>query len=261
MNSNLRFSIITPSFNQGKFIRDTIESVLMQNYQNFEHIVIDGGSTDNTINILREYPHLKWVSEKDSGQANAINKGFKMATGNIFSWLNSDDYYEKDIFKIIAKYFEENKSCNFLYGDITYVDEDKQKLSMISGNELNFKKLLINPDLVRQPSSFWRKEILNTIGFLDESLNIVMDYDYILKISNQYKLCHLKSNLSYFRTYSKSKTTKNYKEQAIEIKKVWKKFQSSISLRQNIFFGIRYFNINKSIIYKILDKIIHLIKK
>ncbi len=102
---SLKFSIVTPSLNQGRFIRDTIESVLNQNYQNFEHIVIDGGSNDDTINILKEYAHLKWTSEKDNGPTDAINKGFKLATGDIFTWLNSDDYFEKNIFKDVVKEF------------------------------------------------------------------------------------------------------------------------------------------------------------
>src|SRR5205085_4919715 len=104
---SVKISIITPSYNQGRFIRDTIESVLNQNYPNFEHIVIDAVSNDNTVEILKEYPHLKWISEKDKGAADAINKGMKMATGEITTWLNSDDYFEQNIFSYVEKQFQE----------------------------------------------------------------------------------------------------------------------------------------------------------
>ena len=106
----MRLSIITPSLNQCEFIEETIHSVMNQDHHDVEHIVIDGGSTDNTVSILRKYPHLRWTSEKDTGQSNAINKGFQQATGEIIAWLNSDDYYEDHIFGDIVQYFETHPS-------------------------------------------------------------------------------------------------------------------------------------------------------
>jgi len=97
-------SIVTPSLNQGRYIEQTIQSVLLQNYPNFEHIVIDGGSTDGTVEILKKYPHLKWISEKDSGQSEALNKGLKMATGDIIAWINSDDWYAEGAFNNVASF-------------------------------------------------------------------------------------------------------------------------------------------------------------
>jgi glycosyltransferase involved in cell wall biosynthesis len=125
---SLEFSIITPSYNQGKFIRDTIESILSQDYKNIEHIVIDGQSTDNTIEILNEYPHLIWISEQDKGAANAINKGVCIAKGDIIAWINSDDYYEKNVFNDIARVFEENPEISFVYGNLIFVNETKKIL-------------------------------------------------------------------------------------------------------------------------------------
>ena len=95
-----KISIVTPSYNSAKFIEDCIQSVLKQNYPNFEHIVIDGGSTDGTVEILKQYPHLKWISEPDEGQSDALNKGFKMAEGDILGWLNADDVYLKNVFQL-----------------------------------------------------------------------------------------------------------------------------------------------------------------
>ncbi len=216
----MKISIITPTLNQANFIEDTILSVKSQHYPDFEHIIVDGGSTDGTIEILKKYPHVKWISEKDSGQSNAINKGFRMATGDILAWLNSDDYYEKDVFPIIAEYFEKNAGCSFLYGDITYVDENGKMLGRISGDQMRYAELVKNPDLVRQPSCFWRKEVLQIVGFLNENLHLVMDYEYLLRIGKRYGFGYLNRNISYFRSYGGNKTSRLNKEQLRELQKV-----------------------------------------
>ncbi len=161
----MKISIITPSYNQGNFIEDTIKSVIQQDYPNFEHIIIDGGSTDNTLDILKRYPHLRWISEKDSGQSEAINKGFKLATGDIIAWLNSDDYYERNIFSLVANYFQENSQCRILYGDMTFVDYSGNAMFILTGDTISREKLIKCPDAIRQPSIFWKKEVI------DESMN------------------------------------------------------------------------------------------
>lgn len=261
MESKLRFSIITPSYNQGKFIRDTIESVLQQNYDNFEHIIIDGGSTDDTISILKEYPHLKWISEKDNGQAHAINKGFAMASGDIIAWINSDDYYEKDVFSTIVKYFEEHQHSNFLYGDITYVDQLKNILSTIKGETLSYSALIKNPDIVRQPSIFWRKDIFLSVGYLDENLHLVMDYDFFLRAAKNYPFDYIHKNLSCFRVHSQSKTTQLFKNQSLEIYSVFKRYNQTITFNQYLFLVIRYTNFTDKKIYKYIKAIFISIKK
>jgi len=217
---NMKISIITPSLNHSKFITDTILSVTHQNYNNYEHIVIDGGSTDGTIEILKLYSHLKWVSERDTGQSNAINKGFRMSTGDIVAWINSDDYYEKDVFADVAAFFKENRECYFLYGDITFVDKNKKLLSKISGDVKSLRSLMKNPDIVRQPSCFWRREIFEDIGYLAENLHLVMDYDFFLRIAKKYKLYYLKRNISYYRVHDECKTSKYKKKQNRELRRV-----------------------------------------
>ncbi|MFA6540363.1 MAG: glycosyltransferase family 2 protein [Bacteroidota bacterium] len=249
MNFKPRFSIITPSFNQGIYIRDTIESILQQDYNNFEHIIVDGGSTDETIAILKEYKHLKWVSEKDNGQSNAINKGFTMATGDIIGWLNSDDYYEKNIFNKISQHFNQNPACNLLYGDITYVDLNKIALFSIKGPIITYEKLLANPDLIRQPSTFWRATLLSRIGNLNENLHLVMDYDYILRILEVTSPWYYNANLSYFRTYRTNKTNSNPRKQAKELFYVMRQHSSHLSVKQHWFLLLRYINYYNSIFY------------
>jgi len=219
----LKFSIITPSFNQGEYIKDTIESVLNQNYKNFEHIIIDGGSNDNTIEILKKYSHLKWVSEKDRGQSHAINKGFAKASGDIIAWINSDDYYEKNVFAGIATYFENNPDCMVLYGDITYVDKTKCILSTIQGNVINYQSLVKCPDIVRQPSTFWRIDVIREFGGVDEQLHLVMDFDFFLRISKHFQFHYYKQNFSYYRYYDENKSLSLARRQTHEIHDVYKK--------------------------------------
>src|SRR5438309_1875932 len=120
-------SILTPSFNQGKYVEQTIVSVLEQNYPRFEHIVIDGGSTDNTVSILKRYPHLKWVSERDRGQGDALNKGLRIASGDLVGWVNSDDFYAQGVFQRVSKLFED-ENVSWIIGDVVNLYADGTEL-------------------------------------------------------------------------------------------------------------------------------------
>lgn len=229
-----KISVVTPTLNHVLFIRDTIESVLNQNYSNFEHIIIDGGSTDGTIDILKEYPHLKWISEKDKGPANAINKGFKLATGSIFAWLNSDDYYESNIFEFIVNEFEKNKNKSILYGRLVFVDTEKKFLfsdwqTMYQRDYLIKKK----PD-VRQPSTFFLKDLFLKVGGLDEDLKIVFDYDLFVRMLAFTEAIYTDKNLSYFRVYNSTLTNRNFRKQAVEIFKVSRRNGGKIFDRINL---------------------------
>ena len=220
----MKISIITPTLNQSNFIEKTIQSVQHQNYSNFEHIIIDGESTDSTIDILKKYDHLIWISEKDTGQSNAINKGFNIATGDIICWLNSDDYFAEDTLNIVSDYFQSHPDSMILYGDITYINEKDEVLREITGDKLSYQTLLMFPDYVRQPSTFWRKIILDEVGSLDESLQLVMDLDFFLRISRKYKFNYKNQNLSYFRAYGEGKTFRYQRRQVMEIIKVLHRF-------------------------------------
>jgi len=197
----MKISIITPSFNQGAFIEETIRSVQEQNYDDIEHIVVDGGSTDGTMAVLKRFPHLRWISEKDEGQSDAINKGFRLAAGDIIAWLNSDDWYERNVLGDVAKYFEEHPDCMILYGDITFVDKEGKRLYAFTGDTLSFDNLVACPDIVRQPSFFWRRELLAESGGVDRSLRLVMDFDFFLRIGRGRRFHYLPRNISYYRCY------------------------------------------------------------
>ncbi len=219
----MKISIVTPSLNQGEFIEQNIRSVLQQDYHDVEHIIVDGGSTDATLSTLAKYPHLSWTSERDSGQSNAINKGFQRSKGEIVAYLNSDDFYEENVFGAVSEYFLLHPECKVLYGDITYINRSGKPINTLTGDVITYQSLTRCPDLVRQPSSFWKREILEECGTMDERLQVVMDFDFFLRIAKRYKFHYLRRNLSYFRTYEENKTSRQSRTQIVEIYHVLRK--------------------------------------
>jgi glycosyltransferase involved in cell wall biosynthesis len=221
MKSNLpRISIITPSFNQGKFIEQTIQSALSQNYPNLEYIVMDGGSSDNTVEILKKYEgKIKWFSEKDKGQSDAINKGFKIATGDIIAWLNSDDYYLPGTLKKVGEYFMNKDQAQWVTGDYEIVNENGRQIQSFVRTYKNilrvlpFNDTLYVANYINQPSTFWKRELLNEVGFVNEEYHLCMDYDLWLRIYKKYPLHTISSPLSAFRIHSTSKGKNLYKKQ------------------------------------------------
>jgi glycosyltransferase involved in cell wall biosynthesis len=202
-----KISIVTPSLNQGKYIEDCIQSVLNQNYPNFEHIIIDGGSTDGTIEILKKYPHLKWISEPDEGQSDAINKGFRISTGDIIAWLNSDDYYCENIFYKIAKIFYDNNNIYWIYGNSRFVDQNGKLISHKKALPFSHFILKVGGFLIHQPSVFLRKEILKEIGYLNENFHGVMDIEWYNRIAIIYKPRQVNIDIACFRWHPNSKSS------------------------------------------------------
>lgn len=219
----MRISIVTPSFNQAMFIEQTIRSVLEQDHDDIEHIVIDGGSTDATVEILSRYPHVQWLSEKDRGQSDAINKGFRISTGDILAWLNSDDWYEKNVLGAVARYFAQHPDCMIVYGDITYVNKEGKKLLSYTGDTINYRSLIECPDIVRQPAFFWRRALLLEKGGLDENLHLVMDFDFFLRAAQRYRLHYLPRTISCYRCYEENKSLSMRRRQTLEMVKVYRK--------------------------------------
>jgi len=207
-----KISIITPSFNQARFIDANIQSVLLQEYPNVEHIIIDGGSTDGTIKILEKYSHLHWISEKDRGQSHALNKGFKMATGDIIGWLNSDDTYCPNIFQVVAEQFG-GENVKVICGDGYEMDEDGNVTRPL------YSRGVSSEILVRywkwkyeyiQPAFFFHRDVFNGVGFLDENLYYTMDYDFFIRLGKQYEFHYLPQPLANYRLYVGSKTGRNF---------------------------------------------------
>lgn len=205
-----RISIVTPSFNQGHYLEQTILSVLDQHYPNLEYIIIDGGSTDESVAIIRKYSAriTSWVSEPDSGQSEALEKGFARATGEIAAWINSDDFYEPGAFYKVASAYMDQR-FTFFCGTCRMVDTGGNELSVLHTPEVTHRTLIQywKPHFCPpQPSIFFRREVLHELGGFDRTLQYAMDFDLWLRASRKYSFCHTGDNLSYYRVHADSKT-------------------------------------------------------
>ena len=210
MNPQPKISIITPSYNQGRFIEETIKSVLDQGYPNIELIIIDGGSTDNTVEILKKYDgKIKWVSEKDRGQSDAIIKGFMVASGEILTWLCSDDIYLPGALSKIAGHFEANPKLALLFGKSHYIDEAGKLVGEYPTGEFDHEEMATF-NMISQPSAFFTKEAYINSGGLDVELTYAMDYDLWLRITKEGRVEYIPEFLSSYRLHDKSKTVSNF---------------------------------------------------
>ena len=207
MNDTL-VSIITPSFNQGQFIQHTIESVLNQSYKNIEYLVLDGGSTDNTLDLLRSYgDRIHWISEPDRGQSDAINKGFCQAKGEIVAWLNSDDTYELNAIELVVEYFKQYPDVALVYGEGFIIDKLGTKVRKFEPTkEFDLWMLIHQWDYILQPATFFRKEPLKVIGYLDPNKHWTMDWDLWIRFALKYELKYLPAYLANSREYEDTKT-------------------------------------------------------
>ena len=203
--------IITPSYNQARYLEETIVSVLSQNYPNLEYIIIDGGSTDGSVEIIKKYEsHLKyWVSEKDKGQSHAINKGFNKANGDILAWINSDDYYLPDAFNTIATASIKFPNSLWFYAGTYWLSNNNQ--SYVGGIEDPEIASWYLKCLVSQPGVFWRRKIWDQVGSLvDENMHFSFDYDLWLKFAAFQPIPQIITEpIAVFRLHEESKTT-NY---------------------------------------------------
>jgi len=218
-----KITIVTPVFNSAKTIERTINSVLNQSYKNIEYIIIDGGSTDGTVDMIKKYEDKisYWVSEKDAGQADAINKGFKKATGDIVAWLNGDDEYLPDIFNEVVKIFESNKNLALVYGNCYAIFEDGTIKENIPPTKLNYKKMINFGNFINQPSSFYNRKIVEEVGYLDDKYNYWMEYDLFIKLLKNGKGFYLNKFLSNFYISAEQKSDfKNIVEMDKELRSI-----------------------------------------
>jgi len=213
----MKISIITPSFNQAEFIERTILSVLDQNYPDLEYIVMDGGSTDGTVEILKKYADkIIWRSEKDNGQSDAINKGLRMATGEIAAYLNSDDTYAPGTFEKVAKFFENPPAGGlekkWVYGKCKIINTKNREIRkpLTAYKNLLLKNYsypkLLSENFISQPATFWKREIHSELGFFNENEHYCMDYEFWLRLGQKYPAGVISDYLANFRYYANSKS-------------------------------------------------------
>lgn len=206
-----RVSIVTPSFNQSQFLEETIRSVLLQGYPNLEYIVIDGRSTDNSLDIIKKYePWLSgWVSESDNGQSHAINKGLMRSTGTYWAWLNSDDIYMPGTILRAVKSLQMNPNVAVVYGDGLWINEDSVPLHIYRSGPLDARALLTGESGhgIPQATSFMRRETVGRVGGVNENLKMAMDFELWIKLSLNYDLLYIEDTpLAGIRSHANMKT-------------------------------------------------------
>ena len=202
-------SIVTPSFNQASYLETTIKSVLSQKYPNLEYIIMDGGSSDGSVDIIRQYEaHLAyWVSEPDKGQVDAINRGLSRATGDILGWVNSDDFYEPGALKKVVQTFINNSDVQLVYGEGWYVDVNGERIRPCKFVKSRFRDLYIyNKDPTLQAATFWTRDLWEAIGPLDESLNWVFDWDWFIRAYQKTRFHYIPCFLANYRVQPQAKT-------------------------------------------------------
>lgn len=205
----IKISIITVTYNSSKTISDTIESVISQRYKNLEYIIIDGSSKDNTIDIVKNYENksdisIKWISEKDNGIYDAMNKGIKMATGDIIGILNSDDFYtDNNVLSLVADEFAQNRELDAVYGDVHFVDSDNLNKCVRYYSSKIFKRSLMRLGFMpAHPSFYMRKEKFNEIGLYKTNYRIAADFEFLLRaiFVNRIKTKYLHIDMVTMRT-------------------------------------------------------------
>lgn len=225
----MKVSIVTPSFNQVDYLEKSILSVLQQSYDNIEYIIIDGGSSDGSVEIIKQYQDQLsyWVSEKDDGQTHAIKKGFDIATGDIYAWLNADDAYSMDTVSKAVEYLKYYSEVDLIYGNRLAIDEE--------GRILYWKKMLpigansvFSSMILGQESCFWRRSIYKSVGGLDPKVKFSMDYDFFSRSAQKGRFHYVPELWAAFRIHEDSRTMNEYaylgrREVKIIQKNVWGK--------------------------------------
>ena len=204
-----RISIVTPSYNQAEFLERTILSVLNQNYPNLEYIIIDGGSTDGSLEIIKKFEKYisYWVSESDNGQSEAIIKGFEKSTGEILAYINSDDTYNPEAFFNVVECFNENQEADIVFGNVIYVDVYDNLVGECRFTKFNFYTLIYEGSSLHQPGAFWKKNIYEKVNHINPKYRFCMDYDFFCRVAEIGSLKHVREYIANFRNHKNSKSS------------------------------------------------------
>lgn len=220
----MKVSIVTPSFNQGQFIERTLQSVAGQTGAEIEHVVFDGGSTDNTVEVLKNFsPPVRWVSKKDKGQTDAVNQGIRSTDGEIIGWLNSDDIYYPGTVARIVEYFDQHSEIDVVYGMADHIGLDDHAFESYPTEPWDFERLQ-ETCFICQPALFFRRRVVEQHGLLDEALNYCMDYEFWLRLGKVgVRFGYLEEKLAGSRLYEDNKTLGARVKVHMEINDMFKK--------------------------------------
>ena len=266
----MKISIITTNYNTDRYLEKTIRSVLNQKGDfELEYIITDGGSTDNSLKIIKKYEKeirdekwgksikYRYISEKDKGQSDGINKGLKMATGDIVAFLNADDLYTDGALEKVVRYFKDNPECMWLTGYCRIIDENDNEVKKYATKYKN-KKLdrfsleqLLIENCISQPATFWRRELLDEVGYIDESLHYSMDQDLWARFAKKYELHLIQDYLAEFRFTSDTKTGSSVDKTLKESRMIAKRYSDS----KRVLFLQGISNMKRKVSYKYLNNI------
>lgn len=207
----MKISVVTPSFNQGEFIERTVQSVLTQQYPDFDYLVMDGGSTDQTVAVLKRYEQqLTWISEPDRGQAHAVNKAIHQTESDIIGWLNSDDVYYPNALKTVCEFFAAHPDVDVVYGEADFIDRKDGIIKPYPTEAWDLARFK-SCCYISQPATFFRRRVVEKYGDLDEQLHFCMDYEYWLRLAlHGAKFAYLPTILAGARVYAETKTSSGY---------------------------------------------------
>jgi glycosyltransferase involved in cell wall biosynthesis len=234
MTSLPSISVVTPSFNQGRFLSETMESIHGQGYPKLEHIVIDGGSSDESVSVIKLYEGqlAYWVSEPDQGQTDALIKGFARSTGDIQCWLNSDDLFERETLGEVGAYFDRHPEVEFVYGNSTWIDD--RGLIIKPKREHRFSRFIwmYDHNFIPQPSAFWRRGLYERVGGLDPRFDLAMDADLWIRFADVTKPRHVSRPWSRMRFYGEQKNTRLRDKSSLEGKAIRSRYLHPRSRRE-----------------------------
>jgi glycosyltransferase involved in cell wall biosynthesis len=221
-------SIITPCYNAAGHLRDAIESVAQQTGVRVEHIVVDAASKDGTVDILRQFPHVRWISEPDRGQADAFNKGLVLSRGPLIGWLNADDAYEPGALAQVVQFFGEHQDAVLVNGHLLRVDPEGKPLEFLPARSSRFwlRHFWLRWYWLNHPSTFYRRSLFDEIGPIDETLHYAMDYDFYLRASQRHAFHDIDLLTTRMRVHPAAKTSQGWDNFAADVnrtfEKVWK---------------------------------------